>query len=221
MAATAPPWRFEDFFKLSPTDEHAMKRQLAVKLRVRYTDVVNGNKPFACSVNGIAPYDPDAMKSWYQEFAALQAQGSTESLVARSPAAKSAESPAAKSAESAKVSLDELSCKAVVVNGCQVAWSNSLRPNVGYIAAWATANLARWDTGLERKAGGIDLSSTWGSQRFVTTNTSSLWALLATVVFQFKTQQNIDQNLVDAFVRIRLLVYADATADELMVPSLR
>ena len=221
MAATAPPWRFDDFFKLNLTDELAMKQQLAAKLRVRHADFRNGAQPFACSVNGIAPYDPDAMKSWYQEFATLQAQGSTESLVARSPAAKSAESPAAKSAESAKVSLDELSCKAVVVNGCQVAWSNSLRPNVGYIVAWATANLARWDTGLERKAGGIDLSSTWGSQRFVTTNTSSLWALLATVVFQFKTQQDIDQNLVDAFVRIRLLVYADATADELMVPSQR
>ena len=55
----------------------------------------------------------------------------------------------------------------------------------------------------------------------MTTHTSSLWALLATVAFQFKTQQDIDQNLVDAFVRIRLLVYADATADELMVPSQR
>jgi hypothetical protein len=224
MAATAPPWRFEDFFKLNLTDELAMKRQLAAKLRVRHADFLNGAQPFACSVNGIAPYDPDAMKSWYQELATLRAQGSTESSEAKSTEsseAKSAESPAAKSAESAKVSLNKLSCKAVVVNGCQVAWSNSLRPNVGYIAAWATANLARWDTGLERKAGGIDLSSTSGVQRFVTTNTSSLWALLATVVFQFKTQQDIDQNLVDAFVRIRLLVYANATADELMVPSQR
>ena len=131
MAATTQPWRFEDFFKLSPTDEHAMKRQLAVKLRVRYTDVVNGNKPFACSVNGIAPYDPDAMKSWYQEFATLQAQGSTESSEAKSAEATSAESPGAKSVESAKVSLNELSCKAAVVNGCRVARSNGLRPNVG------------------------------------------------------------------------------------------
>ena len=108
------------------------------------------------------------------------------------------------SAESAKVSLNELSCKAVVVNGCQVARSNGLRPNVGNFTGWATTNLARMDTGLERKARGIDLSSSPGVQRFVTTNTdtSSLWALRATVVFQFKTWPDVDQNLVGALVRI-------------------
>jgi hypothetical protein len=143
---------------------------------------------------------------WHVELAALKAK----------VAPGSAESPEAICGINAKI--DEMTCKAVVVNGCQVAWNSGLRPNVGYITAWAEANLSRWDTGLERKAGGVDLSLSWGSQRFVTTNTSSLWALLATVVHQFKTKQNIDQNLVDAFVRIRLLVYAGATADEVMVP---
>ena len=194
-------WKFDDFFKLSSAEEHALKRQLAVKLHVRYTDKINGETPFAHSVNGIAPYDPEAMQAWCEELDALKAKSAESEEAARNNQSK----------------LNELTCKSVVVNGCQIAWENGLRPNVGYITAWAQANLGGWDSGIERKAGGIVREVSWGCQRLVATNTSSLWALIATVVYQFKTQSSIDEKLADAFVRIRLLVYPHATADELLV----
>ena len=61
------------------------------------------------------------------------------------------------------------------------------------------------DTGLERKARGIDLRNSPGALSFVTANTdtSSWWALRPTVVFQFKTWLDVDQNLVGALVRFR------------------
>ena len=200
--AATPPWSFSDFFQLSQADEHALKRKVAVKLRCKYTDCVNGTSPFAHSVNGIEPYSPQAMAAWYAEYTELKAK------VVGQPATE---------VQTELARLEEIKCKAVVVNGCQVAWSCGTRPNVGYITTWAEANLPKWDTGVERKAGGVDPTVKWECQRFATTNTSSLWALIATVVHGVKTGQELDTNLVAAFTRIRLLVYAEASADEVLV----
>jgi hypothetical protein len=191
----AAAWVWEDFFRLSASEEHQVKRQIAAYLKIKYTDVVNGAKPFAESVNGISPYSDTAMEQWYKDFQALKAEASPKDLA----------------------KIEEKKCMATVVNCCQVAWTSGTRPNIGYIKSWAETHLAHWDTGIERKAGGIDASLAWSSQRFVTTNTSSLWALISNVVLQFKTKGSIDAHLAEAFVRCRLLVYADATPDEMLV----
>lgn len=196
--ASAPEWRWTDFFELSAAEEHTLKRQLAGKLLVRYTDVVNGAKPFAMEVNGIPAYTVEGMGEWVKEHSEVRraaSAGSPEFDIKR---------------------LDELKCKSMVVNGCQVAWSGNTKPNVGYIKAWADNNLSKWDSSIERRAGNIDPNLSMASQRFVTTNTSSLWSLIATVVDQHKKGGPIQQDLVDAFIRIRLLLYVDATSDEIL-----
>ena len=87
--------------------------ELAVKLNIKYTDVINGHLPFAKEVNGIEPYNLTTMDTWMKEFTELKT--STES-------SESTETPAR---------LEATKCKSVVVNGCQVAWSSQAKPNIG------------------------------------------------------------------------------------------
>ena len=52
---------------------------------------------------------------------------------------------------------------------------------------------------------------------FVATGVSSLLALIMLVVFHFKTTKDIPDDLATAFKRIRLNVYLNATADEIVM----
>ena len=60
--AIVPNWQWEDFFSLTPSEEPALKKRMAVALAVRYTDNVNGNKPFALRVAGVEPWDVEKVK---------------------------------------------------------------------------------------------------------------------------------------------------------------
>ena len=106
-----------------------------------------------------------------------------------------------------------------VVSGCLIAWAPLGAVNAGYVQAWATKNLAAWDCGVERRAGNIDVAASWSSQHFVVTSYSSLMALIGTVVFQYKTTGSIDPSLCKAFTSIRLLLFMDASRDEILAPA--
>ena len=66
--AICPGWVFEDIFRLTEAEEVSIKRGLANYTRVKYTDSLNGSRPFAEAVGGIQPYDPDAIKKRFEEF---------------------------------------------------------------------------------------------------------------------------------------------------------
>lgn len=87
----------------------------------------------------------------------------------------------------------------------------------GYIQKWAADHLHEWDITRERRAGGFDAGKNMESQMFTCTNRSSLFALLATAVFQFKTQGALEAHVAHAFSRLRLLVHLDMTKDEVLL----
>ena len=66
--AISTGWTFEDIFRLTETEEVSIKRGLANYMKVKYTDTLNGARPFAEAVGGIQPYDPDAIKKRFEEF---------------------------------------------------------------------------------------------------------------------------------------------------------
>ena len=118
------------------------------------------------------------------------------------------------------VAREALKCVSTVINGCLVSWRSFGSANSGYIRAWPDKNLSNWDSGIERKAGSVDISVSWSNQHFVLTSFSSLMALIAAVVFQFKTTGTIDQFLCRAFTSIRVLLLMDATRDEILATAL-
>ena len=187
-----PGWQYQDVFHLDTQQDSQLRRQLAVYMGVKYTDTINGGKPFALEVSGVCAYDPAQVQAQYNNY----------------------HSGKRSAFEGANVSLDNLKAVSCTVNGCQVAW---VETNLGYIKAWADANLAKWDTGVERKAGGLDPSIAWSAQHFVCTNQSSLMALIGEVVYQLKTKGSVEHRLQVAFKSIRVLLYMDASADEILV----
>jgi hypothetical protein len=116
----------------------------------------------------------------------------------------------------AKALLD-LRAFTVSVSGLQLAWSSKSWLNVGYIKTWGNDHLHKWDITIERRAGGFDPTMSLNTQRFATTNRSSLFALLAAVVHAYKTQGEIPENLARAFCRMRLLVHFDLSGDEVLL----
>ena len=50
-----PTWKFEEFFNISPSDEHKLKVELAQALEIRY-GLVNPDQPCSESVDGIQVY---------------------------------------------------------------------------------------------------------------------------------------------------------------------
>jgi hypothetical protein len=113
----------------------------------------------------------------------------------------------------------DLKSVSTVVNGCLISWKPLGSVNAGYIQAWAAKNLNAWDCSVERRGGNIDLSSSWSAQHFSVTSYSSLMALIGTVVLQYKTTGTIDPVLCKAFTSIRLLLFMDASRDEIMAPA--
>ena len=50
-------WKFEDFFQLTGTEEHALKKLIAAQMALSYGDNKRDH-----SVGGIHPFDPDVLK---------------------------------------------------------------------------------------------------------------------------------------------------------------
>jgi len=66
--AISPGWAFDDVFRLTESEEVSIKRGLANYPKVKYTDTLNGTHPFATSVSGIPPCDPEVIKKRFEEF---------------------------------------------------------------------------------------------------------------------------------------------------------
>jgi hypothetical protein len=196
--AATPSWQWEDFFSLTLAEEIALKRRLAACLGVKYTDVVNGAKPFAISVAGVEPWDADKIAR------AHAAYHLTKRDLLMDHAIREAQLKATNSIST-------------VVSGLMLAWSGTVSPNVGYIKRWSDQNLEKWDPTIERKAGGLDLGISFSSQHLAVTNFSSLLALMASVVNLYKTTGTVPQRESNWFLGVRVLLYFDATPDELMV----
>ena len=90
-------------------------------------------------------------------------------------------------AQKKATSVSEKKSVTMVVSGFQLAWTSANWLNVGYIKNWAETNLASWDVSVERRAGGYDSTISDNCPNLHTTNKSSLYALLATVVYQYQT----------------------------------
>jgi len=203
-SAIVPGWKFEDFFRLDSTQEISIRKQLANYLGLRYGEPVNKAKPFAASVSGVPAYCVDLVKKQLDEYNSLNKALSSKEW--------------SESSESAR-QLEPVRSMSLVVSGLLVAWNTHVPINEGYVQAWRDQNLDRWDTGVERKAGGLDVNSILSAQHFHCTNRSSLMAMLASVVCAFKSTGSIPQALRHAFCSIRVLLYFGASPDEIMVPS--
>ena len=190
-SAVTPGWQFDDFFKLDPTQELTLRKQLANYFGIRYGDSVNKSKHFAVAVSGLPVYSEDMIVKH------LKAQ---EALVAGQVA-----------------SSEACTSLSLVVSGLLVAWNTNVPLNVGYVQSWAEQNLANWDVGVERKAGGFDRKALFSAQHFHCTNRSSLMAMIASVVFNFKSTGSVPEKLGNAFCSVRLLLYPEASPDEIMV----
>ena len=64
-----PNWQFGDFFKISPSEEDTIKREIASHLNIRYSDLCPG-EPCAITVDGIKPYDPKEIESLKKDHGA-------------------------------------------------------------------------------------------------------------------------------------------------------
>ena len=100
-----------------------------------------------------------------------------------------------------------------------VDWGCGSR-NRGYVKKWADTYLQQWDPTIERRAGGLDPTLAFSAQSLALTNTRSLMALIATTVFHYKTTGQVPASTAFAFTRIRVQLFMDAHADEIMVPPL-
>jgi hypothetical protein len=99
-----------------------------------------------------------------------------------------------------------------------VDWGRGGR-NRGYVKRWADTHLHEWDSTIERRAGGLDPTMAFSAQSLAVTNTSSLMALIVSTVYHFKTTGQVPASLAYAFTRIRVQLFFDAHADEIMVPQ--
>ena len=208
----------------------SIKRGLANYTRVQYTDTLNGTHPFATSVSGIPPYDPAVIKKRFEEFITCKLDSVMD---AKMRASKMEASRLGSNGSGlsryiclpclehniSSVARQDLKSLSTVVNGCLISWRPLGSVNAGYIQTWANKNLDAWDCSLERRAGNIDTSASWSAQHFSVTSYSSLMALIGTVVYQYKTTGTISPSLCKAFTSIRLLLFMDASRDEILAPA--
>ena len=114
----------------------------------------------------------------------------------------------------------DLKSVSTVVSGCLISWKALGSVNGGYIQKWAAKNLAAWDCSVERRGGNLDVGVSWSSQHFSVTSYSSLMALIGTVVMEYKTTGSVNPFLTKVFTSIRVLLFMDASRDEILVPAL-
>ena len=192
MAQASAKWTFEDFFTITPAEEVSIKKELAELLGANHGDQVHQDRVWAHGHGGVSAFDPQVVQQKYDAYQALKLNGNPDEL-------------------------NDSKCVSLVVSGLQVRWRTGSAKNIGYIKEWREKNLKSWDTSLERRAGGIDNAVDWRFQAFTCTNESSLYALLATAVEQLKTRAAIEDHVAHSFMRLRVALYLDATADEIMV----
>ena len=162
-----PKWVFEDFFTMDPIQEHSLKLGIAKHLKIQY-DTVNLSGPIAKSVNGVPAYDAAQTETLQKEYM---------DLVEAHPRQKGAERD-----DTAKTLKDKATA-ARVISGCLVKWRIPGKThNIGYIKKWASTHLQDWDTSIERRAGGLNMSDKYNAQHLTLTNQSSLLAMIATFV---------------------------------------
>ena len=192
MAQASAKWTFEDFFTITPAEEVSIKKELAELLGANHGDQEHQDRVWAHGHGGVSAFDPQVVQQKYDAYQALKLNGNPDEL-------------------------NDSKCVSLVVSGLQVRWRTGSAKNIGYIKEWRDKNLKSWDTSLERRAGGIDNAVDWSFQAFTCTNESSLYALLATAVEQLKTRAAIEDHVAHSFMRLRVALYLDATADEIMV----
>jgi hypothetical protein len=88
--------------------------------------------------------------------------------------------------------------------------------NLGYIEHWAAQNMGRWDTSVERRAGGFDDAMAMDSQEFCMTNLSSLYALVASVVRDYyHGKLATTSEITRAAKSIRILLFMNCSAGDI------
>ena len=107
--------------------------------------------------------------------------------------------------------MQEKSKVSMVINGLMLSWEcPSGIWNEGYIAKWwqkFESGQTTWDTSIERKAGGIEISQGMDFKTlsaFIVANASSIMALIRAVVGHVMRTGACPAHLVDAFSKIRI-----------------
>ena len=109
--------------------------------------------------------------------------------------------------------IDDMRSVTMSASALQLAWTPTSWLNVGYIKKWADDDLQTWDSTVERRA-----AISFTTQRFSCTNRRSIFALIATLVHEFKTTETIgDHNIAKAFSRVRLLLQFDLAAEDVLL----
>ena len=156
-------WEWGDFFEPSPAGEVNLKKLIAKKCGFRYGGV-NNNDPsqfqFASAFAGIPAYTPELFVEARDKFKAALASGNAARIV-------------------------DASSVSVVVSGCLIRWKPLVAVNEGYVREWADKNLQHWDSSIERRA--APSADDPAYMHFTTTGASSLLALIAQTVYEFKT----------------------------------
>ena len=152
-----PDWKFEDFFKLSPTEEHNLKKTLAFYLTLQY-EIVNLGQPTAVPIDGVPAYRPEAIADLHKKC--------LNAAVAGTPPPDPT--------------------VATVISALFVKWCAPGKVfNVGYVGDWISKNAATWDRLIERRAGGLQSRTSYAAQHLTLSNQSSLCGLIAIGVEQY------------------------------------
>lgn len=129
-------WQFADLFCLSDSEEVHLKRQIAQKLCIRYGDT-NQDKPFAEAHGAVKPYTIDRIVDAKTTYHDLLHNGDILG-------------------DDRRQALKHGCHVSLAVSGCLVKWNHLQCVNDGYIVSWMHANIAMWDSSIERQAAWSD-----------------------------------------------------------------
>ena len=100
-----------------------------------------------------------------------------------------------------------------VVNICNISW-NHANVNPGYVEHWAREHMDKWDSSIERRAGGYDSGADVFHQELAVTNVHSFMALVGTAVAAFMRGE-LDKRPVEACSGVRVLLFTTASVAEI------
>jgi hypothetical protein len=194
--AISQDWRYEDFFTISSIDELNIKKQLAKVLGIAFGEENKGCR-FADPVGNVPALTPQLVEASWKQYSTQRDVVASNNM----------------QIEAKEVSLAAVRSMTMTVSGLQIAWSTSSWLNIGYISKWGDDHLDHWDETVERRAGSFDKYTDFTMQRFVLTNRSSLYALLAKVVFMYFTTGAVGAAAAHAFTRLRVILQFDLSAE--------
>ena len=182
-------WVYEDFFAMTGTEELTVKKAIAQQLGIPYGQVnrKDDDDEFATTIGGIPAFTVNRFTAGRDKFKAA--------LATNDPA-----------------QIRSTSNISMVVNGCLLRWKPPVAINEGYVKDWGQRNLHNWDSSIERRA--APSADDPAFMYFSASGVSSLLAMIAQVVFEFKTG-TIDEKLSTAFKQVRLNVCFNASGDEI------